>query len=61
MPWGAHVSRPRRREISSPCTPAVLHSLPTADSVPRLDCSAQLAANDSSDADISEADWEMVE
>ena len=60
-PWGVHVSRLRRREILSPTTPAVLHSLPTPDSVLPLDNAVQPAADDSSDAEDSEVEWEIVD
>ena len=58
---GVHVSRHRRREILSPTTPAVLHSLSTPDSVLPLDNAVQPAADDSSDAEDSEFEWEIVD
>ena len=60
-PWGVHVSRLRRREILSPTTPAVLHSLTTPDSALPLDNAVQPAADDSSDAEHSEDGWNIVD
>ena len=60
-PLGVHVSRLRRREILSPTIPAVLHSLPTPDSVLPLDNAVQPAADASSDAEHSEVEWEIVD
>ena len=60
-PWGVHASRLRRREMLSPTTPAVLHSLPTPDSVLPLDNAVEPAADDSSDAEDNEVEWEIVD
>ena len=62
-PWDVHVSRLRRRVVlrSLPTTPAVLHSLPTPDSVLLFDNAVQPAADDSSDAEPSEVEWEIVD
>ena len=46
---------------SLPTTPAVLHSLPTPDSELPLDNAVQPAADDSSDAEDSEFEWEIVD
>ena len=46
---------------SLPTTLAVLHSLATPDSVLFLDNAVQLAADDSSDAEDSEFEWEIVD
>ena len=56
-------SRLCRRVVlhSLPTTPAVLHSLPTPDSVLPLDNAVQPAADDSSDAEDSEFEWEIVD
>ena len=60
-PWGVHVSRLRLREIFSPTTPAVLHSLPPSVNVMPLDKAVQPAADNSSDAENSEIEWEIVD
>ena len=61
-PWGVHVSRLRRRVVLPcvPTTPAVLHSLPTPDSVLPLDNALQTTANDTTDAESSDTEWEIV-
>ena len=46
---------------SLPTTLAVLHSLATPDSVLFLDNAVQPAADDSSDAEDSEFEWEIVD
>ena len=46
---------------SQPTTSAVLYSLPTPDSALPLDNAVQPAADDSSDADDSEFEWEIVD
>ena len=53
----------RARSFDSPngSRPAVLHSLPTPDSALPLDNAVQPAADDTSDAEHSEVEWEIVD
>ena len=60
-PWGVRVSRLRLREILSPTTPAVLHSLPPSVNAMPLDNAVQPAADNRNDADGSDIEWEIVE
>ena len=46
--------------MSSRCRRVVLHSLPTPDSELALDNAVQPAADDSSDAEHSEVEWEII-
>ena len=49
------------RRMSSRCRRVVLHSLPTPDSELPLDNAVQPAADDSSDAEDSEVEWEILD